>query len=92
MGYWQEQGKKHLLISLFNGEYECVVRLIGTDKETGKLKTGEYSLFEKFDEEKIRKYAKDTSENSNVQVSKIEFLTVNPLLIKEIPLETPDKK
>jgi hypothetical protein len=49
MGYWQEQGRKHLLTELFNGSYECAIRLVGTDKETGEPKAGECRLYEKFD-------------------------------------------
>jgi hypothetical protein len=85
MGYWQGQGRKHLLMELFNGSYECAVRLVGTDKETGDPKTGEYRLYEKFDEGKIREDAKTTSEKSTVEVSKIEILTLKSP-IKEILL------
>jgi hypothetical protein len=86
MGYWQEKGKEHLLASLFNGDYECIVRLIGTDKETGESKTGEYKLYKQFDKAEVVKYAKETSKNSNVNVSKIEVLTLTPSSIKEILL------
>jgi hypothetical protein len=86
MGHWQEQGRKKLLASLFSGEYECAVRLVGTDKETGEPRTGEYKLFKDFYDTEIIEYAKEVSENGIVEVSKIECLILKPIMRKEILL------
>jgi hypothetical protein len=86
MGYRQEQGRIRLLESLFSGEYECAVRLIGTDKETGEPRTGEYKLFKNSYDTEIIKYAKEASEKGIVEVSKIECLILNHIMRKEILL------
>lgn len=84
--YIRRQEKERLLSELFEGNYNHIVRLIGTDKETNKSVKGAYHLFEELNTAEILKYARRVAEENNIKLSKIEVISLNRDSPKEIQI------
>jgi hypothetical protein len=84
--YIRMHEKESVLRDIVQYNYNYIVRLTGTEKDTNEERTGGYELFEHFDEKKIRDYANKAAEENNLKLSKIEVISLKQESVKEIKL------